>query len=103
MDARILFSAEAFCWPDKSLADRYPTTTIGKNYLNSGLYIGYLPEIIELLNYKSIKDTDDDQLYFSLAYLDEKLRNKLKFKLDHNSKIFQNLNGAKSKIRLIKI
>lgn len=102
-EARILFGAEAFCWPDKSLADKYPLTTIGKNYLNSGLYMGYLSHILELLNYKEVKDTDDDQLYFSVAYLDEKFRNKLKFKLDHNSEIFQNLNGATSKIKKIRL
>lgn len=89
-----MFGAEAYCWPDKTLAEKYPLTTIGKRFLNSGLYIGYLNEILQLLNYEDIKDSDDDQLFFSKAYLDEEFRNKLNFKLDHNSELFQNLNGA---------
>lgn len=95
--ARVLFGAEAFCWPDKDLASKYPKVENGKPYLNSGLYIGYMPEIMELLERKDIQDTDDDQLYFTEAYLDENLREKLKFQLDHESQIFQNLNGALSK------
>lgn len=95
--ARVLFGAEAFCWPDQNLAEKYPKVTRGKPYLNSGLYIGYLPELIELLERKTIEDTDDDQLFFTEGYLDEELRERLKFKLDHDSQIFQNLNGAISK------
>lgn len=32
---RVVFGAEPFCWPDKSLASKYPPST-GKKYLNSG-------------------------------------------------------------------
>lgn len=97
-EARILFGAEAFCWPDKSLAEQYPTVTIGKRFLNSGTYIGYLPELLQLLEHAEVKNADDDQLFFARAYLDKAFRNKLKLKLDHNSEIFQNLNGAISTI-----
>jgi procollagen-lysine,2-oxoglutarate 5-dioxygenase, invertebrate len=34
--ARILFSAEGYCWPDKSLVSQYPNVLQGKRYLNSG-------------------------------------------------------------------
>lgn len=95
-EAKVLFGAEAFCWPDKTLAEKYPSTTLGKRYLNSGLYIGYLPEILQLLEYAEIKNSEDDQLFFTKAYLDEEFRKKINFKLDHNSEIFQNLNGAVS-------
>ena len=95
--AKVLFGAEAFCWPDQSLATKYPEVKYGKRYLNSGLYMGYLPEILELLDRVPIKNTEDDQLFFTEAYLDENLRKKLNIKLDHNSEIFQNLNGAISK------
>lgn len=97
MDAKILFGAEGFCWPKEELAALYPPVERGKKYLNSGLYMGYAHEIYKLLTYRPIKDDDDDQLFFTEAYLDETLRNNLKFKLDHTSEIFQNLNGAASK------
>lgn len=35
-DARVVFSAEGFCWPDERLASKYPTVQRGKRYLNSG-------------------------------------------------------------------
>ncbi len=42
--ARILFGAEATCWPDKSLEEKYPEVKTGKRFLNSGgqyLVLGY--------------------------------------------------------------
>lgn len=96
-NARILFGAEGYCWPKEELKSKYPEVKKGKRYLNSGLYMGYAADVYELLNYKPLKDTDDDQLFFTEAYLDENLRKKLEIKLDHTSEIFQNLNGAVSK------
>lgn len=95
--SRVLFGAESFCWPDVDLATKYPDVEDGKRFLNSGLYMGYAPEIWELLNYDTLEDAGDDQLYFTKAFLDEAFRKKLNFKLDHKSDIFQNLNGATSK------
>ncbi|CEF71662.1 Procollagen lysyl hydroxylase [Strongyloides ratti] len=98
-DNRVLFSAEGFCWPDKSLVTKYPLVKFGKRFLNSGLYMGYANDIYEILNYgKDIKNIDDDQLFFTKIYLDESLRNKHKITLDSMSFIFQNLNGVKEDI-----
>lgn len=97
---RIIFSAEKYCWPDKSLSTKYPTTTRGEPYLNSGGFIGYASDIYKILKYSSIKDTDDDQLFYTKAYLDEELREKHKIKLDHHAEIFQNLNGAIGDVEL---
>lgn len=33
---KVLFAAEALIWPDKRLADKYPSIRSGKRYLNSG-------------------------------------------------------------------
>lgn len=96
-DAKILFGAEGICWPKEELASQYPAIKKGKKYLNSGMYMGYASEIYKLLTYKPIKDEDDEQLYFTEAYLDEKLRTELNIKLDHTSELLQNLNGATSK------
>lgn len=48
-----------------------------------------------------IKNKDDDQLYFTKAFLDANLRKNLKIKLDYECDIFQNLNGASSDVRIL--
>ncbi len=93
----MLFGSESACWPDVELARQYPEVTEGNRFLNSGLYVGYAPDLWEVLSYDVIQDEDDDQLFFTKAYLDEALRKKVGFKLDHKSALFQNLNGAISK------
>lgn len=68
-------------------------------YLNSGAFMGYASYIWKLLK-KPIENTDDDQLYYTEIYLDEKKRDELNIKLDTNSQIFQSLNGAKDDLKL---
>jgi hypothetical protein len=46
----------------------------------------------------AVANDDDDQLFYTKAYLNEELRNKLHIKLDHRADIFQNLNGAVGKL-----
>lgn len=57
------------------------------------MFIGYAAAIYEILK-TPIKNTDDDQLYYTRVYLDTNIREKSKIKLDHKSEIFQNLHGA---------
>ncbi|CAO1438406.1 unnamed protein product [Diamesa hyperborea] len=93
--AKVLFGAENFCWPDQELKSKYPLVEGGaQKYLNSGLFIGYAANIYNILKAMPVKDSDDDQLFFTRAYLDEKLRDENFIKLDHHSNLFQNLNGA---------
>lgn len=33
---KVVFAAEGLVWPDKRLADKYPSVRSGKRYLNSG-------------------------------------------------------------------
>ncbi|XP_069364652.1 procollagen-lysine,2-oxoglutarate 5-dioxygenase [Maniola hyperantus] len=101
MSVRVLFAAEPFCWPDASLAKKYPDTTVINPYLNSGGIIGYLPELQKVLEFKEIRDRDDDQLFYTEAYLNDKLRRSHRLALDHKAQIFQNLNGALSDVQLI--
>lgn len=61
------------------------------------MFIGYAENVYNILTYAPIKNKDDDQLFYTLAYLDEKLRDTNGIQLDHKATIFQNLNGAKSK------
>ncbi|XP_034185408.2 procollagen lysyl hydroxylase [Osmia lignaria lignaria] len=99
-DARVLFSAEGSCWPDRSLATKYPAVSGGKRFLNSGGFIGYASDVHAILTYSPLKNEDDDQLFYTMAYLDEKLREQHKIKLDHKSEIFQNLYGAVADVEL---
>lgn len=48
-----------------------------------------------------VKNKDDDQLYYTKAFLDTNIRKKLQIKLDYDSEIFQNLNGASSDVRVL--
>lgn len=47
-----------------------------------------------------VKNKDDDQLYYTKAFLDTNIRKKLKIKLDYESEIFQNLHGASADVRV---
>lgn len=100
-DTKVLFSAEQYCWPDAKLATQYPKSEVPNPYLNSGGFIGYLPEVSEIVNYKTVNDKDDDQLYYTKIYLDQQMRETHKISLDHNSALFQNLNGALSDVQLM--
>ncbi|XP_030842805.1 procollagen-lysine,2-oxoglutarate 5-dioxygenase 1 isoform X1 [Strongylocentrotus purpuratus] len=94
----LLFSAETYIWPEKSLANKYPKVENGYPYLCSGLYMGYAPYIYKALSYKPIEDIADDQLFFTELYLAE--RHKWNIKLDNPAVIFQNINGARADITL---
>ncbi|GAB6033651.1 hypothetical protein CHUAL_013714 [Chamberlinius hualienensis] len=98
--SKIIFSAEGFCWPDESLAEKYPKLDQGKRFLNSGGFMGYAPEMYEMVNSFSIENDGDDQLFYTKIFLDEELRKKWNIKLDHKADIFQNLNGAVGDVEL---
>lgn len=99
--ARILFSAEKYCWPDEDLAKSYPPVALeAYKYLNSGAFIGYAPQVYDLITVEPVGDTDDDQRYYTKQFLNAKIREKLRIQLDSQSKLFQNLNGAKNDIKL---
>lgn len=36
LNAKVVFSAEGFCWPDPTLEASYPELFVGKRFLNSG-------------------------------------------------------------------
>ncbi|XP_041094358.1 multifunctional procollagen lysine hydroxylase and glycosyltransferase LH3-like [Polyodon spathula] len=97
---RVVFSAEGFCWPDQKLASKYPPVYNGKRYLNSGGFIGYATDLSRLVHSWTLRDDDDDQLFYTNIYLDKIHREKFNMTLDHRSKIFQNLNGAVEEVVL---
>ena len=62
--------------------------------------MGHAPELYKIVNSAAISDADDDQLFYTKVFLDEKQRQALNFKLDHRSELFQNLNGAVTDIEV---
>ncbi|KAG1656869.1 Procollagen-lysine,2-oxoglutarate 5-dioxygenase 3 [Nymphon striatum] len=110
--SKIVFSAEEYCWPDKSLAPQYPKGETGSDqlYLNSGDnqldilnisgFMGYAPEIVKMISNGEIEDQDDDQLFYTRIYLNQELREELSISLDHKSRIFQCLHGAVNDMEL---
>lgn len=97
--AKVVFAAENFCWPDEKLKSKYPEVDGDvQKYLNSGMFMGYAANIWKILESAKIKDTEDDQLFYTNAFLDKKLRDENQIKLDHKSVLFQNLNGNVGKL-----
>lgn len=94
--SRIFFSAEYFSTPDAFLAEKYPKVNGPYRYLNAGGFIGYAADLYELFAQKPLADSDNDQRYFTSAYLNETLRLQMKFKLDTNCTLFQSLCGAEA-------
>jgi hypothetical protein len=86
----VLFSSEVFCWPNTKLSKKYPQINSKYRYLNSGSIMGYRDDIYKLIKNGSIKDNDDDQLFFTLKYLSGE-----KIVLDHKCQLFQAINGSK--------
>lgn len=84
------------------LAKAYPPVSEANSspYLNSGAFIGYAPEIYSILSAEEIKDDDDDQRYYTKIFLDIDKRKKLSIQLDTQSRLFQNLNGAREDVKL---
>ncbi|KAM8952712.1 procollagen-lysine,2-oxoglutarate 5-dioxygenase 2 [Pelodytes ibericus] len=97
---KVIFSAEALIWPDKRLAEKYPVVRSGKRFLNSGGFIGYLPNINQIVQQWNLQDNDDDQLFYTKIYIDPTQREHINITLDHKSRIFQNLNGAVDEVAL---
>uniref|UniRef100_A0A915DHH9 PLOD1-3-like GT domain-containing protein n=1 Tax=Ditylenchus dipsaci TaxID=166011 RepID=A0A915DHH9_9BILA len=87
----MLTTAEPFCWPDRTLAPEYPLVTFGERFLNSGMFIGFIDDVMEMLvKYSSqLQDSDDDQLFYAKLYLDKDIRSELKIGLDSLSRIFK--------------
>ncbi|XP_033841716.1 procollagen-lysine,2-oxoglutarate 5-dioxygenase 2 isoform X2 [Periophthalmus magnuspinnatus] len=97
---KVIFAAEGLVWPDKRLADKYPSVRSGKRYLNSGGIIGYAPYMNRIVSQWDLHDNDDDQLFYSKIYVDPLQRLNLNMTLDHKCQIFQNLNGAVDEVLL---
>ncbi len=71
----------------------------GKRYLNSGLFIGYAPELYQALDsFAFHPHQEDDQRYYYKVYVDPVLRRQLGIQLDHRSQLFQTLEGGRNAV-----
>jgi GR25 family glycosyltransferase involved in LPS biosynthesis len=88
-NCKVLFAAERCCWPDQGLAPSYPDTDSPYKYLNSGTFIGTVPELKRITE-EHIEDIADDQLYYARKFLS----NEYDMKLDYGCEIFQTTEGC---------
>ena len=91
-DGKLVFGAEAYCWPDKDRSSQYPPTASMFKYLNSGLFMGPTKLIQELLATASVAPTDDDQRFYTTQFLQQSHP----IVLDYNGVLFQNLAGTQA-------
>ena len=75
-------------------------TTSRQKFLNSGLFIGYAPELYRVVSHSIVNPYFNDQLYYSRIYVDEKLRNEFNISLDHKSELFLNLYMSTQDVKL---
>lgn len=101
--SRLVVSAESTVWPDRSLKSQYPAVDSGYPYLCSGGIIGYADTYWKALNAWPVKNDDDDQLFYTLIYLNETLRNDLQMSLDHKAELVQNLNFAQHDVEVVEV
>jgi len=62
--------------------------------------MAYADTFMELLHYREVEDGDDDQLFYTKAFLDESLRKKFAMHLDTKAELFMNLNGAQEEVAI---
>ena len=97
----IVFAAEASCWPDTKLAEKYPPTESPNKYLNSGGFIGKAKDIKKILPSAAFEANSDDQLYYTNKYLSQAQDGEKLIKLDYKCDIFQCLNNAENEIEIL--
>uniref|UniRef100_A0A8D0A941 Procollagen-lysine,2-oxoglutarate 5-dioxygenase 1 n=1 Tax=Sander lucioperca TaxID=283035 RepID=A0A8D0A941_SANLU len=97
---KVVFSSESLIWPNRHLEDKYPHVIVGNRFLGSGGFIGYIPNIKEMVADWTGKDNDSDQLFFTKIYIDPVKRKSINITLDSKCRLFQNLHGALDEVVL---
>ena len=90
----MIFTAEKTCWPEPHLSKVYPDSPYDYRYLNSGGFLGRAEDIKKLIE-TNCEDSDDDQLYYTLKFL-----NSEGITLDYECDIFQTLNSSFDDVEL---
>lgn len=97
---KVVFSSESLIWPDRHLEDKHPHVREGNRFLGSGGFIGYLPNIKEMVANWTGEANDSDQLFFTKIYTDPDKRKFFNITLDSKCRLFQNLHGALDEVVL---
>ncbi|CAK6968723.1 procollagen-lysine%2C2-oxoglutarate 5-dioxygenase 1 [Scomber scombrus] len=97
---KVVFSSESLIWPDRHLEDKHPHVREGSRFLGSGAFIGYLPNIKEMVADWTGEDKDSDQLFFTKIYINPDKRKSINITLDNKCRMFQNLHGALDEVLL---
>lgn len=91
---KIVFGSECSCWPDQELKEYYPKSNYKNKYLNSGNFVGWSDQLLNIMDI-DIEDSDDDQLYYTMKYLYSIINDK-SICLDYDCKLFLCLNSQYS-------
>jgi len=84
----ITFNAEKNCYPDKNLIPRYPNVNSEWKYLNAGIYVGKVKNILTMLETSLPKIKNNmDQNSFSILYVNSEFN----IDIDYECKVFQTM------------
>ncbi|XP_071379537.1 procollagen-lysine,2-oxoglutarate 5-dioxygenase 1 isoform X2 [Centroberyx affinis] len=97
---KVVFSSESLIWPDRHLEDKHPHVREGNRFLGSGGFIGYLPNIKEMVADWTGENNESDQLFFTKTYINPEKRKSINITLDNRCRLFQNLHGALDEVVL---
>uniref|UniRef100_A0A668AH13 Procollagen-lysine,2-oxoglutarate 5-dioxygenase 1 n=1 Tax=Myripristis murdjan TaxID=586833 RepID=A0A668AH13_9TELE len=97
---KVVFSSETLIWPDRHLEDKYPHVREGNRFLGSGGFIGYLPNIKEMVTGWDGENHESDQLFFTKLYINPEKRKAVNMTIDSKCRLFQNLHGALDEVVL---
>uniref|UniRef100_A0A6J0SN88 Procollagen-lysine,2-oxoglutarate 5-dioxygenase 1 n=1 Tax=Pogona vitticeps TaxID=103695 RepID=A0A6J0SN88_9SAUR len=92
--SKVVFSSEMLIYPDRRLEAQYPQVREGNRFLGSGGFVGYATHLSKLVSDWEGADSDSDQLFYTKVFLDPEKRASINITLDHQCRLFQNLNGA---------
>jgi hypothetical protein len=85
---KITFNAEKNCYPNPNLKNQYPNVESVWKFLNGGIYVGRVKNVISMLEVSLPKMKGIiDQEIFSTLYVN----NECNIEIDYNCKVFQTL------------
>ncbi|XP_018016971.1 procollagen-lysine,2-oxoglutarate 5-dioxygenase 1-like isoform X3 [Hyalella azteca] len=96
---RVLLSADGVCWPDKSLAAKFPKLKVGRRFIDSGAFVGPAEHLHRIFT-ESAQGEKSLQELFTKLYLKDAVRKKYNIAIDHTNTLFQNLHGATGELEL---
>ncbi len=82
-----VYSAEKNCWPDPSIADRYPTAASEWKYLNAGQWLLKRGDFMHMADYNPIRPSDNDQPWHARLFLSGQYA----MRLDDKCELFQSV------------